>query len=155
MVKMFRTSMGFHAKYQFIAYYQLGINTEHWPIDGLSEDMVVKAKGSVGLTGLKIMEYGFGNKEPDLSLDDLRTRYRQIVASEIESLAEAASKHVARPRRASVLRETGRRVSDAFLVEQVARRLSAVSVDSVSTGGRPSIYNDPAIRDVLDEIGKN
>lgn len=147
MVKMFRTSMGFHAKYQFIGYYQLGILTEHFPTDGLREDMVVKAKGSVGLTGLKIMEYGFGNKEPDLSLDDLRIRYHQIVATEIENLAEAASKYLAHPRRESVLRETERRVSDAFLIEQVTRRLSNVSV-----GGRPSIYNDPAIRDVLDEI---
>jgi hypothetical protein len=98
------------------------------------------------------MEYGFGNKEPDLSLDELRTRYHDIVSTEIESVAEAASTHVARPRRASVLRASGRRVSDAFLVEEVARRLSAVSVDSVSAGGRPCIYNDPDIRDILGEV---
>jgi hypothetical protein len=83
--------------------------------------------------------YGLGHEEPDLSLDKLRTQYHDIVSNEIESLLEAASKHVA---------VSGPRLSDAFLAEKVGRRLFAVWIDSATT---PSIHNDPVICNVLDD----
>jgi len=147
MNKTFRSSMGWNAKYTFIAFYLLGLLSDNLPTADLSEEMAIRGKGSLGLTGLEFMEYAFGNKEPDLTLDELRSHYRDIVVREIEGLLEAASKYKIRPRRASVLRATGRRVSDALLMEDVARSLS-----SGSTPGRPSIYNDPEIREALKEM---
>ncbi len=147
MKKTFRSSMGWNAKYLFIAFYQLGLLIDNLPTEGLSEEMTVGAKGSIGLTGIKFMEYAFGGKDPDLSLDELRAQFHDIVQQEIESLLDKASKYKPRPRRASVLRETGRRVSDALLMDEVTR---SFSINSAT--GRPSIYDDPAIREALKDL---
>jgi hypothetical protein len=141
----FRSSLGFNSFYIFVGFYLMGLLIDNFPSDDLSEEMANKS--SLGLVGIQLMEYGFGEKESGLSLDELRSRFRGIVENEIEGLLEAASKHKARPRRASVLRATGRRVSDAILMEEVTRSLSLNS-----TAGRPSIYNDPTIREALKDV---
>ena len=124
MTKTFRSSMGWNAKYLYIAMYQMGLLSENLPTDDLSEEMKILGKGSLGLTGIKFFEYAFGNKEPDLGLEELRARFRGIIVCEIEVLLKCASKYKARPRRASVLRAQGRRVSDAMAFDEVARRFS-------------------------------
>lgn len=129
MTKTFRSSMGWNAKYLYIAMYQLGLISENLPTDDLSEEMKTCAKGSLGLTGIKFLEYAFGNKEPDLSLEELRARFRGIIECEIGVLLESASKYKSRPRRASVLRAMGRRVSDAMVFDEVTRRFSVESDD--------------------------
>ena len=143
MTKMFRSSLGWNGKYLFIAFYILGPTSDNLPKEGLSEEMVVRGMGAIGLTGLEFMEYSFGKKEPDLSLEELRSRFRDIIAREVEGLLEASSKYRVRPRRSSALRETGCRVSDAQLMEEVTRNFS---VDA-------TVAN--AIREALEELGES
>lgn len=143
LLETYRTSLGFTAKYLFIANYLLGIQTEFFPTDGLSDDMVAKAKAAVGEVGLKIMEYGFGEKEPELSLEEVRARYRRIVTDKIEKIAVAASQYGAFPEHTSVLRMAERRVSDAGIIEDAVRRSSRVE--------KPAIYDTPCLRDILKE----
>lgn len=148
LIKAFRSSMGWCSFYMFVAFYEMGLLIENLPMDQLSEELVIKTKGAIGLVGIKLMEYGFDfDLEPDLSLEEIRSRFRNIAVSEIELLLETASKYKSRPRRASVLRASGRRVSDALLMEEATRKLSLVSCE-----GRPSIYDDPVIRAALEEV---
>jgi thiamine kinase-like enzyme len=136
LLKLFRSSMGWTAYFTLIGYYILGVHMEHFPVDGLSEADAAKAKGSLGYTGIKLAEYGFLEKEPELTLEQLRTRYKEIIETDISELLQVAEGRRRRPRRASVLRSSGRRVSDAALMEEAAELVRRVSVAS---GGRPSI----------------
>lgn len=123
--RAFRMSMGFNGFRSVTVFYLMDlVLMEDLPRD-LSHEMMLKRKGSVGLVGLKLMEYGFANKEAGLTLDELRDRFRSIVEDEIEVCVGAASHSKPRPRRASTLRASGRRVSDASLPLEAARRLSA------------------------------
>uniref|UniRef100_A0A7S4JQ96 Aminoglycoside phosphotransferase domain-containing protein n=1 Tax=Odontella aurita TaxID=265563 RepID=A0A7S4JQ96_9STRA len=143
LMETYRTSLGFTAKYLFIANYLLGMQFEFLPTDGLSEEIIAKAKAAIGEVGIKVMEYGFGEKELGLSLEELRARYRSLVTEKIESLAAEASKYGAQPTHTSILRETEQRVSDAGMIENVVRR--------ASNAGKPAIYDKQPLREMIDE----
>jgi len=147
----FRSTMGFASKYLVLAYYLFQINIQHLPFDD-TDDLVPKDKiksktmASIGYVGLRLGEYGFlpESTEPDLTLEQLRRRYSDIVESEIKELlrfheraAEAArvgrTNHpLRRRRRSSMLRASGRRISDAGAMEQAAADAAAELVRRTS-----------------------
>lgn len=125
VLKCFRSSMGWISYFVLFAYYLFGMWNEDLPIAGLSEEDKAKAKSSMGFMGIRFAEIGFQNDQPDLTLSGLRSLYRDIMVTEIEDLLTfSAQKHArAIPRRASVLRASGRRVSDASGMEEAAASL--------------------------------
>ena len=65
------------------------------------------------MIGLKCMHWGFGQGCCDASELDLRQMFQDALEEEMKLLAPA--KAIRRGRRSSMLRATGRRVSDAHL----------------------------------------
>jgi len=147
--KTYRGCMGWASIMIYQCVYLMGIFVDVLPLGSLPEDDRDRAMRSIGLVGLKLMRYGFGNYEPDLSLEGLRARYKEIIECEISVLSKFASTRRARPRRMSTLRAAGRSVSDASLYDETARRLSVNPADK-----RASIFdiNPIALLDELDEI---
>lgn len=122
--KTYRGCMGWAGMMVYFAVYLMGVFVDVLPLQGLPEADKATAMGAIGAVGLKLCRYGFGNHEPDLSLEELRARYKRIIEDEIEVLLGFASTRRMRPKRMSMLRAAGRRVSDASLYDETARRLS-------------------------------
>jgi hypothetical protein len=105
--------------------YLMGVFKEFLPLEGVPEAEGSRAIAAFGVVGLKFMRWAFGDYETDLTMDELRGRFKDTIGNEIESLLEVTAARRVRPRRASVLRAQGRRISDASLYDETARRLSA------------------------------
>ena len=126
VTRIFRHSLQYTALY-LLAYYGLNIHMEFLPIqEGNTEDLK-KVKESIGLVGLKYLEWGM---DESLSLDELKENYEQAIEKEMNRLLTI--KKVRRNRRSSVLRASGRRVSDANLHFADLERLSILSADRAS-----------------------
>jgi hypothetical protein len=102
----------------------MGIFKEVLPLECVPEAEGSQAISAFGIVGLKFSRWGFGDYETELTMEELRGRFKDTISDEIESLLEVTAGRRARPRRASVLRAQGRRISDASLYEETARRLS-------------------------------
>jgi hypothetical protein len=127
------------------AYYMFRLQIEYLPLEGVSEEDQGKVFGSYGYIGVKLFAMGFADLAKGLSIEELSAFYKDLVTAEIDELAEVGSKCRARPRRASVLRSSGRRVSDAGMYDEAARRAS-----EISTGGRRlSVYTDKLVEDTI------
>jgi hypothetical protein len=111
-----------------LAYCSLGFHMEYLPIEEHRKDDLRKVKDSLGIIGLKFLNIGFGTSKEDkerLSLDDLKKKFNDIIQEEIDRIVPD---HVPRPdkkpsRRSSVLRQSGRRVSDAHTWHSMAASL--------------------------------
>ena len=138
-------SFGWNAFFILAAYYMFRLQIEHLPLEGVSEEDQGKVFGSFGYIGVKLFAMGFADFGKDLSMEELSAFYKDLVTGEIEELAEVGSKRHARPRRASVLRSTGRRVSDAGMYDEAAHRASEIS----TSGRRLSVYTDKLVEDTI------
>jgi hypothetical protein len=125
LLKTYRSALGWAGMMIFPVAYLMGIFRDVLPLEGVPEAEGSQAIGAFGVVGLKFMRWGFGDYETDLTMDELRGRFNDTIGNEIESLLEVTAARRVRPRRASVLRAQGRRISDASLYEESARRLSA------------------------------
>lgn len=98
-----------------LAYYKLGIHMEFLPLDEANKEGLNRVKQSMGILGLKFMNWGFGSSGgEDLStLPELRKRFEDAVAEETVQLLSPTKAMRGRNRRSSMLRASGRRVSDA------------------------------------------
>jgi len=124
-----------------LAYCSLGFHMEYLPIEEHRKDDLRKVKDSLGIIGLKFLNIGFGTSKEDkekLSLDDLKKKFNDIIQEEIDRIVPD---HVPRPdkkpsRRSSVLRQSGRRVSDAHTWHSMAASLASAgdSNDEVDGG---------------------
>jgi hypothetical protein len=138
-------SFGWNACFILAVHYMFRMQIEHLPLEGVSEEDQGKVFGSFGFIAVKLFAMGFADFGNGLSMEELSAFYKDLVTGEIDELAEVGSKRRARPRRASVLRSTGRRVSDAGTYDEAARRAS-----EISTGGRClSVYTDKLVEDNL------
>lgn len=115
----FRTSLGWAGKHLFFWFYLVGAFNENLPTENLAVDMIAKGKGAIGIVGLSFLEHAFGGKGHDLSLDELRIRFREIILREIRLLVEASANHQVHAQSSSLLRQSGRRVSDSMLLADV------------------------------------
>jgi len=109
-----------------MTYSALGFHMEYLPIDdqkGVGAEDLEKVKESLGIIGLKFASTGFVNNNT-MTLLELRNEFHKIVNEEIlhllpkqeeEKKEGNATKTINTRRRSSLLRETGRRVSDAYI----------------------------------------
>ena len=123
VTRIFRHSLQYSALY-LLGHYALNIHIEFLPIDEGNVEDLTKVKESIGLVGLKYFEWGM---DESLSLDELKANYSQAIEEEMTMLLSI--KKVRRSRRASVLRASGRRVSDANLYFAAPDRVSIISAD--------------------------
>jgi hypothetical protein len=122
----YRGSLAYCGYFAFNISYLLDIHNELHNTEGLTPEEVAKVIATFGVAGAKMMEMGFMNVNPDYSVDQLRDWFNQIVSQDMTSLSEVSkNRQRHRPRRqSSLLRASGRRVSDASVVETAVRRMS-------------------------------
>lgn len=89
------------------------ISIFEWFIPFLPECDTVVFKESLGVVGLTLLKWGFGGYEEGLQVDELHSRLNATISDEVLFI-KSTRRGSARRRRSSVLRETNRRVSDAF-----------------------------------------
>mmetsp|Transcript_28197 Transcript_28197/g.57226 ORF Transcript_28197/g.57226 Transcript_28197/m.57226 type:complete len:133 (+) Transcript_28197:671-1069(+) len=94
------------------------------PIDEDNTVDLTAVKEAVGYVGLKCFHWGVDDK---ISLDDLKTNLKQLIDAEMGRILQI--KKVRRNRRSSVLRTSGRRVSDANIHYANWDRQSFISAD--------------------------
>jgi len=130
-----------------IAYSFLGFHMEYLPIDGNRIDNLRKIKESLGIIGLKFMNIGFAGSydgisgrdgEEKLTLTALQKKFNEIIQEEINRLVPD---EVLRPnkrqkslRRCSLLRQSGRRVSDAHTWLGMAASSLVIDNDNDNSG---------------------
>lgn len=127
----YRDSLGWTGFSLVFIVHMLRLNCENLPLEGVPEFEQNKAYGSISYTGVKCLQWGFTDFDKDLSLDELNSKFMDTVAGEICSLVEVSMLNKRRrgnTRRSSMLRESGKRVSDGYLHAEVAKRLAQLSV---------------------------
>lgn len=120
--------------FTLLAFYVFGCFTEYIDKQGLSQMQINKVMGRVGITALKFMELGFGMDDTSTDvpppLDELRHTFYDITTQNIQILSEVAKTHRRNlSRRSSLLRASGKRVSDASIRMETIRRFSSNSMD--------------------------
>lgn len=110
----------------YLLYYSCwGVHMDFLPIDEGNTEDLEKVKECLGVLFLKCMKWG---TDESLSLQELKDHYKGAVREEKDRLAKA--RKVRRNRRSSVLRASGRRVSDAYLhLANLERSISLISAD--------------------------
>jgi hypothetical protein len=127
----YRDSLGWTGFSLVFIIHMLRLNCENLPLEGVPAFEQNKAYGSISYTGVKCLQWGFTDFDKDLSLDELNLKFMDMVAGEIYSLVEVSMLNKRRrgnTRRSSMLRESGKRVSDGYLHAEVAKRLAQLSV---------------------------
>ena len=109
LCKSYRNAMA------FLGWKLLGIYTFDWfvPFLPVNENDVEAFKDSLCVVSLKLMRWGFAGYEEGLSVAELQSRLHRTIDEELSIIQ--SQKRRTRGRRSSVLRETNRRVSDAFI----------------------------------------
>ena len=111
---IYRTMLSFTGVI-LIAYYKLGFHLDFLPLDEGNVEGLDRIKKSIGVLGMKFLSWGFGCNEDTTTLSDMRTRFKDAITEEI-LLLSPVKKMRGRNRRSSMLRASGRRVSDAHLM---------------------------------------
>jgi len=109
----YRCCIGWSGYFLYVINYLLGIQVAFLPLEENVGD-IEKVKESLGYLGLQLMRMGFGEDDDAASLAVLRTMFRSTVTMEVGH--QLASKRPRYNRRTSILRASGRRVSDANLL---------------------------------------
>jgi hypothetical protein len=134
IAESFRASVANCGTFTVLAFYVFGCFTEFIDKEGLTPSEISKVMGRVGLTGLKFMELGFIDTEAPRSIDGLRHAFHEITTQNIQMLSEIAKtrrRHFSR--RSSLLRASGRRVSDASIRMEALDRNSIVGREAKGT----------------------
>lgn len=123
-----------------VAYSALGFHMEYLPIEEERVDDLTNVKESLGIVGLKFMNIGFESDPATeaTTLQELRNQFNEIIREEMDRLTPpVAEKKKANHRLSSLLRETGRRVSDSHtyfgLATTAATTVKVEEVDGAST----------------------
>lgn len=86
LVETYRSSIGWCGVYLFIANYLLGAQKGAMPFHLVSEVAREKIWASVGLTGLRCLEYAFMKQEPHSTLKELQSWLATLVSDQVELL---------------------------------------------------------------------
>ena len=97
----------------FSSYHGINVHCEYLPIDEGNPDDLAKVKDSIGVLSLEFYEIGFLGLPKDATLEELRKRFSDAIQKEVEILSPSDPQKPSRQRRSSMLRQSGRRVSDA------------------------------------------
>merc|ERR1712238_217478 len=157
-----------------IAYSFLGFHMEYLPIDGNRTNNLRRIKESLGIIGLKFMNIGFAGShdgisgrdsdghgdsagEEKLTLTALQKKFNEIIKEEINRLipdeVPRPNKRQKSLRRCSLLRQSGRRVSDAHTWLGMAASSLVINNDndngnsgnSNGSSGRGGLTNNIAV----------
>ena len=110
---IYRTMLSFTGVI-LLAYYKFGFHLDYLPLDEGNVEGLDRIKTSLGVLGLKFLSWGFGSSSTT-KLPEMRKRFKDSVTEEI-LLLSPVKKMRGRNRRSSMLRASGRRVSDAHLM---------------------------------------
>lgn len=88
MKAVFRSSLAWCGVYSFIANVILKAQWNFFPFDKISPEAGAKVIASLSLTGMKFMEFGFLDMEPDFSIPQMREWMEERVIEQIDFLAE-------------------------------------------------------------------
>lgn len=145
LVEIYRQVLGFTG-ILLSGYSSLGIHMEYLPLEDNQEPD--KIRESIGVIALRAMEWGFVETTIDTTVEELEDRFWKLVRDEMALLAPPKR---SRNRRSSLLRESGRRVSDAHTY------LSLASLEEFGrkSGARTSAIEAKraSIREVEDFLG--
>lgn len=111
-----------------LVYYNMGYHMEFLPLDDADVEGLTRVKESLGVIGLKFLSWGFGRSdgEVDLTLPELRKMFKVTVTEEMQRLSPIKAVR-GRNRRSSMLRASGRRVSDAhYLLSNSVQNMEAL-----------------------------
>lgn len=143
LTKLFHDTLAYTGWLMYLGYYSFRCHIDHLPIhDGSPED-AERVRDAVGLTGIRLMRLAFGDRqdgEEELTLEELRQKYQELITQEIDTALQVS--HGRRKgRRTSMLRASGRRVSDASLnfPEVALARLSISHGSRGYSSGRASV----------------
>jgi Phosphotransferase enzyme family len=130
LTEVFRSGIAFYGFFSSLAFYAFGCFREFMDTDGLSQEQQETVIATVGLVGIKSMEMGFmDDVGGHMSLDELEEFLFGMMDKEIQYLSDTVGRSLRRQsrRRSSLLRASGRRVSDNMSgFGKVVRRLSAI-----------------------------
>jgi len=129
--KIFIQAMQYSALY-LLAGYGIGVHMEYLPVDQDNTKDLERVKESIGIVGLKFLMYGM-DVETELSLEKLKAKFLQAIEEEVSQLIGV--KKVRRNRRSSMLRMSGRRVSDGNIRAGILDRKSTNSTNSAKLLG--------------------
>jgi len=119
LCKTYRNCIAWCGWFVFLGTYVLRCQTDFLPIDeAASEEDKDAMFDAIGVLGLKLLHLGYIDDEDDdeeLMIEDYRDIFRGILLREIEELDERVASKRKMAMRMSVLRTTGRRISDAAL----------------------------------------
>jgi len=93
-------------------YSVLAFHMEYVPVEEGNTDELAKIKESLGVLSLDYFEVGCLGAQEGATVEELRKRFKDAIQKELDHLAPAETAKSSR-RRSSLLRTTGRRVSDA------------------------------------------
>jgi thiamine kinase-like enzyme len=131
----YRDSLGWNGFVLLFIFHMLRLDCENLPLEGVGEDHKAKTFSSISYVAVRCLQWGFSDLDKDLSLDELNMKFMDLVAAEIDSLVEITAKSKARkrPKRPSMLRESGKRVSDGYMHAEVANRMSQLTLSTGTT----------------------
>lgn len=138
LINLYRETLGWLTFMLYNVFYQMHILHDTMPLQDLSSEFNLKAKGSYAITGLQLMKFAYGSDRPSkgLSLKECKQFFNAIMHTKIDELLDVAAAAAAAAnkrrgggdskRRSSLLRTTGRRVSvsNEMVAEVQRRRIS-------------------------------
>jgi hypothetical protein len=131
LTEVFRSAISFYGYFTTLAFYVLGCFRELNETEGLTKEQEEIVVATVGLTGLKSLEMGLlDDVSAGKTLEELEEFLFGMLNQEVQYISESIGSTFRRPsrRRSSVLRATGRRVSDGVSgFGRIERRLSRMS----------------------------
>jgi thiamine kinase-like enzyme len=154
LAKVFRDALGCLGWFLYVPYYCWHAHIDHLNID--CESDVEYVRDCIGYIGMNLMSWAFdGDVEDDETLLALRTKYNTHMEEEISAALLVHPGRCRGGRRASMLRVSGRRVSDAPLAFRDAARLS-ISHNSSDRASSIASRMSVVMREVLldeEELG--
>mmetsp|Transcript_10588 Transcript_10588/g.23509 ORF Transcript_10588/g.23509 Transcript_10588/m.23509 type:complete len:516 (-) Transcript_10588:81-1628(-) len=124
--RAYRNSMAWCGWFMFFAHYNIGAMVEHLPgYDELSPKDQYTLREAIGMVAVKFLHFGYVNEDGQdkdlLPIEELKKIRNDILSREVEYLDEIAATRRKQTMRMSMLRTTGRRVSDAPLNASIVK----------------------------------
>ena len=136
LTEIFRYAIAQFGWFDTFVFYIFRAFSDHIETEGLLEEEVNDVYATTGLIGLKCMELGYLYDTPpkDFGFEELEEFFFGMLQKELDFLADTIGKRASRRkgsrRRSSLLRVSGRRVSDSeAMFGKITKRLSQINVD--------------------------
>lgn len=123
----------YHNAMAWLGWKLFAMSIHSWFIAFLPECDVGTFKESLGVVGITLMRLGFVGYEEGLATDELQSRFKKTINDEVSVIDSNRCGRPSLRRKSSILRQTNRRVSDAFMgVSRAA--LTKMAADGIFLG---------------------